>query len=650
MPEKNLTAFLQAYTIRQVEQALLDLFSTGQINGTIHTCIGQEFTGIVVNHHLKDKDIIISNHRCHGHYISRFNEYRSLIAEILGKPSGLCQGFGGSQHLHRQGFYSSGIQGGMLPAAAGMALAKKKISNEIVVVFLGDGTLGQGVVYEVFNIASLFSLPILFVLENNQYSQSTNQKETLAGTIEGRGQAFHLQYFRCTTFEIATLFNVTQEAVQYVRSGHGPAILQIDTYRLAPHSKGDDSRDTQEIQNHAERDPLNIFLRENANDPEIQEELHKIQSQINKVIHQILEEPNAILLNQKNSKEHVKTPFLLHRAAPAPSNTTQVKEINRALHESFRKHPDLMLLGEDLIDPYGGTFKVSKGLSSAYPARVLNMPISEASIVGMSAGRAAEGKRTIAEIMFGDFLAIAFDQILNHATKFRQMFGHEILVPVLIRTPMGARRGYGATHSQSLEKFFLGIPDLNLFVLHPRVHLFKFYTRLLDQLDRTTLVIENKTLYSRVADLKLLPDYEAYETEEMYPTTFLRPKNTPDITIVGFGGIGLEIEKAVENLIREEIYPEIIYPLHISKLDVSSILDSLTRTGKVVFIEEGTDVMNLSSEYVKRLVLSEDFKKTWQIRTLSSQNRPVPSAMYLENQMIPGVQEITQTLLSLYDS
>ena len=137
-----------------------------------------------------------------------------------------------------------------------------------------------------------------------------------------------------------------------------------------------------------------------------------------------------------------------------------LESLNSALHHAFSDNKNVYLLGEDVLDPYGGAFKVTRGLSTSYPDRVLTTPISEAGIVGVAAGMALRGLRPVVEIMFGDFVSLIADQLINHITKFRWMYNDQVRVPLVIRTPMGGRRGYGPTHSQSLEKLYLGVPGL----------------------------------------------------------------------------------------------------------------------------------------------------------------------------------------------
>ena len=142
--------------------------------------------------------------------------------------------------------------------------------------------------------------------------------------------------------------------------------------------------------------------------------------------------------------------------------TIYLNSLNQALRELLKENKGVYIIGEDIRDPYGGAFKVTKGLSLDFPDRVLNTPISEAAIVGIATGMAMRGLKPIVEIMFGDFITLAADQIVNHATKFNMMYANKVNVPLVIRTPMGGGRGYGPTHSQSLEKYFLGVPGLSV--------------------------------------------------------------------------------------------------------------------------------------------------------------------------------------------
>ncbi len=147
---------------------------------------------------------------------------------------------------------------------------------------------------------------------------------------------------------------------------------------------------------------------------------------------------------------------------PPESRITVLESLNAALHTALENDPRVYVLGEDILDPYGGAFKVTRGLSTRFPDRVLTTPISEAAILGISTGMALRGLRPVAEVMFGDFITLMADRLINHAAKFRWMYNEQVRVPLVLRAPMGGRRGYGPTHSQSLEKLFLGVPGLKV--------------------------------------------------------------------------------------------------------------------------------------------------------------------------------------------
>lgn len=639
-------SYLLAYKIRKVEQSLLDLFGKGLVGGTIHTCVGQEFSGISLAPHLSSGDVVVSNHRCHGHYLAIYQDFEGLIAEILGKPHGVNQGFGGSQHIHRDGFYSSGIQGGMVPTAAGVALSNKIAKNKnIAISFIGDGTLGQGVIYETLNFISKHNLPHLIVVENNFYSQSTSQHETLSGTIEGRARAFGVDYFCASTNEPELLIEKMGMAVSFVRNNSRPALVEVQTYRLNPHSKGDDQRDPKEIEDAKEKDSLNVFLKTTTT--EVLNEIKEFNLYVDNVINKALETPDSIQIELDNSHKNQTSEKKL---VPVENQTTQLKEINKAFHQIFTANPEALFLGEDVKDPYGGAFKASKGLSTQFEGRVLNMPISEPSLVGISLGASTTGRLVLSEIMFGDFLALAFDQILNHASKMKRMFGKVVKAPLIIRTPMGGGRGYGATHSQCIEKHFLGIPDLDFFVFHPRVDAFKFYCNLATHVKHPAIVFEHKLLYSQ-DPYKKLPDlYELYESDETFPYSRLCSHEGSDITVVSFGAQGLTLEPIMKTFTDEEVYLDVFYPLDLNSSHlIYEISESVKKTKKILFLEEGTPVHSLSDSLLSEISKRISSEVTFYSKIINSKPLPLPASTYLEKQVLPKSKDIENAIWELFD-
>jgi len=249
------------YRIRRFEETVLENFPRGVFFGTTHTYLGQEADAVAILTHIQEGDIVFSNHRGHGHFLAYGGDPRALFAELMGKTSGVCAGRGGSQHLCWHNFYSNGVQGGIVPIATGIALAEKlKGSASIVLTFLGDGTLGQGVIYESFNMASLWSVPILYVVENNRIAQTTPIEQAVAGEIAARFRAFEIPVEELSSSDVLEILPVAGRLVQKVREQGSPHALMLNTYRFAAHSKGDDTRPQAEINKlKREHDPVSLL-------------------------------------------------------------------------------------------------------------------------------------------------------------------------------------------------------------------------------------------------------------------------------------------------------------------------------------------------------------------------------------------------------
>ena len=256
----NASLYRSLYLIRRFEETVLENFPRGVFYGTTHTYLGQEADAVGVLSNLQEHDVVFSNHRCHGHFLAYGGDSRALFAELMGKATGVCAGRGGSQHLHWRNFYSNGVQGGIVPIATGIALAeKRKGSGAVTVAFLGDGTLGEGVIYEAMNMASLWGVPILYVLENNRIAQTTPVELAVAGDIASRFMAFGIPARQLDTSDVCEILPVAGELLGDVRSHQSPFALILHTYRFGPHSKGDDTRSPEEIARlRQSRDPLTI--------------------------------------------------------------------------------------------------------------------------------------------------------------------------------------------------------------------------------------------------------------------------------------------------------------------------------------------------------------------------------------------------------
>lgn len=248
------------YRIRRFEETVLENYPKGMFHGTTHLYIGQEANAVGVLSDIQSQDIVVSNHRCHGHYLAYGGEPKALFAELMGKDTGVCAGRGGSQHVHWRNFYANGVLGGTIPIATGMAVAEKmKGTDAIAIAFLGDGTLGQGVVYEALNMASLWNVPILYVVEDNQIAQTTPKEIAIAGDILKRFGAFGIAGEEIDSSDVMEIQPLVKTMIATLRTESQPQALVINTCRFGPHSKGDDTRDPKTIEAFRKtRDPLSI--------------------------------------------------------------------------------------------------------------------------------------------------------------------------------------------------------------------------------------------------------------------------------------------------------------------------------------------------------------------------------------------------------
>jgi pyruvate/2-oxoglutarate/acetoin dehydrogenase E1 component len=335
-----------------------------------------------------------------------------------------------------------------------------------------------------------------------------------------------------------------------------------------------------------------------------------------------------------------------------------LESLNSALHQAFTDHKNVYLLGEDILDPYGGAFKVTRGLSTSFPDRVLTTPISEAGFVGVAAGMALRGMRPVVEIMFGDFITLIADQLINHIAKFRWMYNNQVCLPLVIRTPMGGRRGYGPTHSQTLEKLLLGVPGLQV-VAPAALSLLDgsgspgalLYQSILDNND-PLVFIENKLQY-------LLPVQDQTELKDLnisshpsntglkFPTYDLTIQGAPPatLTIAAYGFMAELAKQAVVRLAFEhEIFVELVIPTQLAPFEVEPIISSARRTGSLMVVEEGNLTMGWGAEVVARVAEALGSQPI-RVKRLAAKDLPVPSSGPLEAQVLPDVDRIVQSAI-----
>jgi 2-oxoisovalerate dehydrogenase E1 component len=650
--------YRQICLIRRFEERIEGLFADGELAGTTHSCIGQEAVAVGVAAALKPEDVIVSNHRGHGHLLARGGSPDKLMAELFGKSGGYSLGRGGSQHVASRelGFLgANGITGGGIPIATGEALALSRLSKgspprrvNIACCFFGDGAVNQGTFAESLNMAALWSLPVLYVLENNCWAFSTRTEDGCAlpagecKELAPRAGVFGIAHASVDGNDVETVLAASTKAVEYLRGGKGPYLLECNTYRLSGHSKSDrcEYRSKEEEQQWRARCPVcgarNRLLEAGCSEAEIAEIDAGVEAEIEAALEFARESP---VLELARAAEGVYAQAIDQKALdPSVEEASGAEElygweaIQRALREELDRDPEVILLGEDIAE-YGGAFKVSRKMAADYGAeRVINTPISENSIVGVAAGAAMLGLRPVVEMMFADFTLLAFDQLANHAAKFHYMYAGQVSVPLTVRMPTGGYRGYGPTHSQCVEGLFQGVPGLKIVApSSPRSAraLLKAAIRDADPV----LFIEHKLLYGA---REMVPIAE--EVAQIGRARIAREGS--DLTIVAHGYMVTLALLAADVLAKQGVSAEVLDLQTLKPLDEAAILESVSKTMHLVTVEEGWTAGGIGAEVAARVAEKAIGYLDGPIVRVGALDTPIPAARSLEDAVLPNPAKI----------
>jgi pyruvate/2-oxoglutarate/acetoin dehydrogenase E1 component len=334
---------------------------------------------------------------------------------------------------------------------------------------------------------------------------------------------------------------------------------------------------------------------------------------------------------------------------------TVLASLNAGLRAALAADEHVIVLGEDVLDPYGGAFKVTRGLATAFPDRVLTTPISEAGIVATATGLALRGFRPVVEIMFGDFLFLAGDQIVNHAAKYRAMFNDQVRVPLVIRAPSGGRRGYGPTHSQSLEKHFLGVPGLWVVAPHSLGDPGELLRQAIFDVDDPVIFVENKIGYGEPL-FHAAPAYEIVRLADPaspFPTLWLKPREPSDGVLVCYGGMARSALDAAATLReREQLNLGLVVVTQLSPTPASH-LDAIlceATPAAVVTIEEAPAGAGWGAEIIASIEQIRDVHRLAAIsyRRVGAQATVIPSARPLEDAVLPQAEDIVAAVLDCF--
>jgi 2-oxoisovalerate dehydrogenase E1 component len=474
-----LEAFRRITVIRRFEERCLELSHEGFIKGSIHLCLGQEAIPVGVSAAQAPGDRVIATYRGHGWAISRGVPLEPLLGEICQRAGGVNGGRCGSPLLSapEYGFLGeNSIVGAGVPVAAGAAMAARLLgTGRVVTVSIGDGAMNQGSAHEGMVFAAAKKLPLVIVCENNGWSEMTSGAAFLrGGNLVDRVMGYHMPAKIVDGCDAGDVFDAASWAMAEAREGRGPVFLECKTVRLGGHYNGDIEhyRPRADADEAKRREPLaRLRLR-------MVEEGHISEAALDAIDAEVAREIDAVTMAVRAMDEPAPQTAAAHVVAmpadlladagpgagpdPAVTELTYQRAINRALIDELTSRPEVVVYGED-VGVAGGIFGVSRGLQKQFGAdRVFDTPISESAILGSAVGAAMEGMRPVVEIMWGDFLLVALDQLINQAANVRFINRSALHAPMVVRFQQGATPGSCAQHSQSLEALLAHIPGLKV--------------------------------------------------------------------------------------------------------------------------------------------------------------------------------------------
>lgn len=636
-------------TIRAFEEHLAEAFQLGQLpTEALHLCIGQEAIAAGVCLNLRPTDLIHTTHRGHGHIIAKGADLNRMMAEVYGKAGGLCEGKGGPMHLTDRSIGVMGANGivgaGYLLAMGAAHALKFRGKDDISVVFAGDGSVNQGMCHEALNMIQVFDLPVLIVIENNLYGEFTHvDRHSADPEIHRRVAAYQIESICMDGNDAEAIFTRLGALIRQMRLDGRPRAVEMKTYRWHGHMEGDPEhyRSSAEKLAHMQRDPIKrlqaaLLEKHGVSQRELgslsREIGHKIDEAV-RFAHQSPEPNEEALLSRIYTPDK---PELYQGPMPVTSagrDCSCAQAIHEAIAEEMTRDETVFLWGEDVS--LGGYFNVTEGLKASMGRdRIIDTPISENGIVGGAVGAAMAGLRPICEILFADFLTCCLDPIVNQAAKLRYMSGGQVTLPLTIRTPAGSGIGMAAQHSQSMERFFHGIPGL-IVVAASDAYTAKGLLKSAIRSNNPVLFFEHKLLYTATAPLPA--------QEYTLPLGKARiVRQGKDATLVSHLLGVSACRDAAELLAAGGFDVEVIDLCTLYPMDTETLLASVAETGRLLTVEEGPMTGGIGAEVISRICTAGfHLLKAPPVR-IAAPECPVPYAKCIENIMIPDPSQIAE--------
>lgn len=653
-----LRLYEQMVLLRQFELAAQARYKAGEMPGFIHLYIGEEAVAVGVCAHLTDRDWITSTHRGHGHALAKGMTPRALMAELYAKATGCCGGRGGSMHLYDAAhgvFGTNGIVGGGIAHAVGAALsARTRRTKHIAAAFFGDGAVNHGAFHESLNFAGAQNAGTLFVCENNLYATATPLKNvTRNPEVATRAAAYGIPGIAVDGNDVVAMWTAARDAVARARRGEGPTLIEAKTYRVVGHHEGDPLtgvyRSQAELDAWKKRCPIETFRRRLTDEFKAAKpaDLAKIDARIAAVIDDAVEfarkspdpDPATVFTNcwstpTASPPDAPVGPDL--RAGRSTLATTQTQSwldaVRDGLAEEMRRDQNILYFGEG-IGERGGSFAHTKGLWAEFGARrVIDTPICELGFTGAAIGASATGCRSVADLMFADFLFETGGQIPLQAVKLRYMSNGQMTAPLVVRAPCGAVKSAGPQHSGTYHALWGHLPGLIVAMPSNPADAKGLMKTALRGGD-PVLFLEPKALFSSKGEVPA--------GDHCIPFGVARiARAGKDLTLVTIGRMVPLALEAAAALAQEGIDCEVIDLRTIVPLDLATITASLAKTNRLLVVDEGYAAFGLGAEIAAAIGEQAFDSLDAPVARLHLEPVPHPFNSKLESAVLPDVPKI----------
>lgn len=652
--EQRLSLLRTMTVIRRAEERVLDLRREEKILGSVHPSVGQESPPAVITSLLDDRDRVSSTYRGHGWAIARGLPLADFFAELLGRESGINGGRAGSPFFTapEYGFVGeNSIVGAGLPIANGIAMGlAARGDGGIAVTSFGDGATNQGASHEALVFAIARNLPVLFVCENNQWSEMTPITDTVpSAVLADRARGYGMAAYKVDGSDLDKLAAVASKAIGYIRGGGGPVFLEVAVPRILGHYNADlqQYRTDEDRAAHLARDPLsrlrNLLLKDGTvTDADLARVDDEVLAEVAVAVETALAAPAP---DPATARDHVAATPVAHAALGGlPEEGKELAygiAVNRALALEMANRDNMVTFGEDIAIP-GGTFGVTRNLRKEFGERVFDTPISEAAILGAAIGGSLEGLLPVVEIMWSDFLFVAFDQIINQASNVRYISRGRVSAPLVIRMQQGVTRGSCAQHSQSIEALLAHIPGIRVGLPSNAADAFAMTRAAIADPDPVVL-IESRALYLEKARVDVDAPVEPIGGARLR-------KAGSDVAIITWGhmtGVALEAAAALKG---SGVDAAVLDLRWLAPLDDAAIAAVIAATGgRVVVLHEANLTGGFGAEIAARVASTHFSELAAPIVRIGLPDVRVPAATVLQQALVPSVRQVVDAAIATAD-